>query len=99
MYALSQVVHSGEVFAPLVVDDLQHHVALEIGHCLLTDQFGFGGIFVFDAFDQAFFDVLTVNRIVRLQPGLDVFVQSEFGSHMVLQSRDVHCSSMLSGGI
>lgn len=53
VYALSQVVHGGKMFAPLVVDGLQHHVALEISHCLLADQFGFGGIFVFDTFDQA----------------------------------------------
>ena len=89
MDALAQVVHGGEVFAPLVVDNLQHNVAFEIRHGLFADQFDFLGIFIFDAFDETLFNVLVVQSTVFFQPAFNIDMQAEIGGKLVLKCRNV----------
>ncbi|MBV6418132.1 MAG: hypothetical protein CMLOHMNK_02925 [Steroidobacteraceae bacterium] len=71
--ALAQVVHRGEMIAPVLVERAQHHVLLDVAHQLRADA---RDLLVVDRLD-GIDDTLAEARLVDLGLGLDPFLRRE----------------------
>ena len=68
MNALAQVVHVGQVFFPVAVEDLQHQVLLDRTQGLGADLLFLAGVVRFQLLDDALGDALDVQAVVFVQP-------------------------------
>ena len=89
MDALTQIIHGRQMFAPVAVDHLQHHIALKAAHGLLAHHGHFFSIFLLHLGDQARFDFLVIQRVFCFQPALDIGMHSEFAGKLRFQCRQI----------
>ena len=89
MNALAQIIHRRQVLAPLVVDNLQHHAALEALHHLFAHLLDFLGIFGFNLLLQTFGNILVFQRVIGFQPSLNIGMNAELTRQRSLQADDI----------
>ncbi len=68
MNALAQMVHVGQVFFPVAVEDLQHQVLLDRTQGLGADLLFLASVIRFQLLDDALGDALDVQAVVFVQP-------------------------------
>jgi len=83
MDTLPQMIHRGQVFFPMRVEDLQHHGLLEIAHHIGAGQRRFVRIAVFDALQQPFAQLRLIELVLRFEPAFDIDLDGE----LLLQCR------------
>ena len=90
MNALAQMVERGEMFAPVVIQRLQHHAAFELAHVFFVlDQSEFFFVLARSIFQDARFDFLLVEGGLLFDPIRDRHFDVEFAQQGLFQARRI----------